>query len=134
MWSSTVDPYDLYENNIVEPVKTMMLDIARMRRADLSERITVETLAELLKILDNLLKYVSDLVKRALQVKKLGSAATGNESLASQAERLLHVNRPLVTCSPFLISLVFRGFLLYLKVNFFNNKIHFTSSFMRTTI
>lgn len=88
----------------------MLMDISRMRRTEF-DRITIDTLIELLKILDNLLKYLSELVKRALQMKKIAatSPAVGGgsiETLAQQAERLLHLNRPLVVCNPFLISLV----------------------------
>lgn len=95
---------------IIDPLKSMLMDISRMRRTEF-DRITIDTLIELLKILDNLLKYLSELVKRALQMKKIAatSPAVGGgsiETLAQQAERLLHLNRPLVACNPFLISLV----------------------------
>lgn len=85
----------------------MVLDISRMRRVEVSDRITAETLVELLKILDNLLRYLSEFVKRAIQAKKMPTGETLAQTLAQQAERLLHVNRPLVACNPFLISLVY---------------------------
>lgn len=99
---------------IVDPLKSMIVDMSRMRRTEWSDRITVETLIELLKILDNLLRYLSEFVKRVLQAKKMGanSAAGGvggggaSENQAQQAEKLLHLNRPLVSCNQFFISLV----------------------------
>ena len=85
----------------------MIVDISRMRRIDSTDRIIIETLVELLKILDNLLRYLSELVKRALQAKKTPTpTSTTTDTLAQQAERLLHANRPLVACNQFFISLV----------------------------
>lgn len=57
----------------------------------------------MLKILDSLLKYVSDFVKRALQAKKI---AGSTDSIAVQAENLLRTNKSLVTICPFLMSLL----------------------------
>jgi predicted ATP-dependent Lon-type protease len=48
-------------------VKPMLVDISKKR---LTDKIVTETLIELLKIADNLLKYVSEFVKKALQAKK----------------------------------------------------------------
>lgn len=44
-----------------------MLDIAKTKKYD--EKMINEILIELLKIIDNLLKYVSEFVKKALQVR-----------------------------------------------------------------
>ncbi len=68
MWSSTLDPLDLYEFNIIEYLKAMLFDISRLKKYD--EKMIAEILIELLKIADNLLKYVSEFVKKALQVRK----------------------------------------------------------------
>ena len=100
IWSSTIDPSDLYDNNIVDYLKPMLVDISKKR---LSDKIIAETLIELLKIVDNLLKYVSEFVKKALQAKKTSSP---NEGIANQAEKLLHSNKPLVVTCSFLISLL----------------------------
>ena len=43
-----------------------MNDIYRSRRLD--DKTVAETLIEILKILDNLLKYLSEFVKKAIQV------------------------------------------------------------------
>ena len=43
-----------------------MLDIAKLKKYD--DKMLNEMLIELLKITDNLLRYVSDFVKKALQV------------------------------------------------------------------
>ena len=42
------------------------MDISRLKK--LEDRITIEVLTDVLKIIDNLLKFVSDFVKKALQV------------------------------------------------------------------
>ncbi len=47
-------------------VRTMLLDIARIKKCD--DKTIIETLINLLRIADNLLKYVSEFVKKALQV------------------------------------------------------------------
>lgn len=46
----------------------MLIDIARIKKFD--DKTINETLIEILKIIDNLLKYVSEFVKKALQVFK----------------------------------------------------------------
>ena len=46
----------------------MLIDIARIKKFD--DKTINETLIEMLKIIDNLLKYVSEFVKKALQVFK----------------------------------------------------------------
>lgn len=48
-------------------IKAIMLDISKTRKFD--ESVITETLIDLLKIIDNLLKFVSEFVKKALQVK-----------------------------------------------------------------
>lgn len=137
MWSSTVDPSDLYENGIVEPIRSMLVDISHIPTSRL-DRITIETLVELLRILDNLLRYLSDVVKRALQAKKTPTAGGASaDSLAQLAERLLHANRPLVACNQYLISLV--NTILREIISLFRFKCLFFclfvfSLFMRTTI
>jgi hypothetical protein len=50
-------------------VKSMLIDIFRIKKYD--DKTIIETLINLLKIADNLLKYVSEFVKKALQVKYL---------------------------------------------------------------
>ena len=50
----------------MEYLKGLFLDISKMKKYD--EKIINEMLIELLKISDNLLKYVSEFVKKALQV------------------------------------------------------------------
>jgi hypothetical protein len=67
LWSSTVDPADLYEHGIIDYLKSMIADVARLKKLD--DKMIVETLIELLKIADNLLKFVSEFVKKALQVR-----------------------------------------------------------------
>jgi len=47
-------------------VKSMLIDIYRIKKYD--DKTIIETLINLLKIADNLLKYVSEFVKKALQV------------------------------------------------------------------
>jgi serine/threonine-protein kinase ULK4 len=91
----------LYENNIIDFLKPMLVDISKKR---LSDKIVTETLIELLRIADNLLKYVSEFVKKALQAKKANAPV--NDGLANQAEKLLHSNKPLVVSCSFLISLL----------------------------
>jgi hypothetical protein len=81
-------------------VKPMLVDISKKR---LTDKIVTETLIELLKIADNLLKYVSEFVKKALQAKKTSAP---NDGIANQAEKLLHSNKPLVATCSFLISLL----------------------------
>lgn len=66
LWSSTLDPLDLYDHGIVDCLKGTMLDIAKLKKYD--DKMLNEMLIELLKITDNLLRYVSDFVKKALQV------------------------------------------------------------------
>ena len=90
----------MYENNIVDYLKPMLMDVSKKR---LTDKIVSETLIELLKIVDNLLKYVSEFVKKALQAKK---SNTPVDSIANQAEKLLHSNKPLVVTCSFLISLL----------------------------
>jgi hypothetical protein len=87
---------------IVEPLKIMIMDLSRLRKGN-DDRIIIETLIELLRIVDNLLKYVSEFVKKALQIKKIAGA---NDNIAQQAEKLLHSNKQFVVCNQFLISLV----------------------------
>ena len=101
IWSSTLDPLDMYEFNIVDYLKCMMLDILHSKANDSSSVNAI--LLELLKISDNLLKYVSDFVKKALQAKKAG---TGDTALAQQAEKLLHANKSLASCSQLLVALL----------------------------
>ena len=79
----------------------MLVDISKKR---LTDKIVTETLIELLRIADNLLKYVSEFVKKALQAKKANAPV--NDGLANQAEKLLHSNKPLVATCSFLISLL----------------------------
>lgn len=78
------------------------MDVSRLRKGN-DDRIIIETLIELLRIVDNLLKYVSEFVKKALQIKKIAGA---NDNIAQQAEKLLHSNKQFVVCNQFLISLV----------------------------
>lgn len=90
LWSSTIDPLDLYDyskfsyhiyyvsnfllvlilllktEGIIDCIKGMMLEISKLKKYD--DKIINEILIELLKISDNLLKYISDFVKKALQV------------------------------------------------------------------
>jgi hypothetical protein len=47
----------------------MMFEISKLKKYD--DKIINEILTELLKITDNLLKYVSEFVKKALQVKDI---------------------------------------------------------------
>lgn len=101
LWSSTVDPFDLYDNGIVESLKSILSELARVKKLD--DKAAVETLIEVLKILDNLLKFVSEFVKKALQAKK---QAGPSDNLAQQAEKLLHTNKRLVSFSSYLLSLV----------------------------
>lgn len=101
IWSSTLDPLDLYEFNIVDYLKAMMLDILRMKSHEAAGVNAV--LLELLRISDNLLRYVSEFVKKALQAKKSGA---GDTSLAQQAEKLLHANKALASCSQLLVDLL----------------------------
>jgi hypothetical protein len=54
--------------DIIDHLRSMILDISRIKRID--DKTISETLIKLLKILDNLLKYVSEFVKKALQVIK----------------------------------------------------------------
>lgn len=71
------------------------------------EKIVNQVIIELLKISDNLLKYVSEFVKKALQAKKSAAVAgSGDNKLAQQAERLLHSNKALAGCGQFLVSLL----------------------------
>lgn len=102
IWSSILDPSDLYEQNIVELLKSMLLEISRMKKYD--ETAINQVLIELLKTSDNLLKYVSEFVKKALQAKK--SASASDSSIAQKAESLLHSNKTLSACSQFLLSLL----------------------------
>jgi len=103
MWSSTLDPLDLYEFSIVDYLKGMLLDIHRTRKFDDTQ--VNQALVELLRISDNLLKYVSEFVKKALQAKKSAVASSDN-SLAQQAEKLLHSNKSLAGCGQFLLLLL----------------------------
>jgi len=103
IWSSTLDPLDLYEFNIVDYLKSIMLEIHRMRKYNDTQ--VNQVLIELLKISDNLLKYVSEFVKKALQAKKSAVASTDN-TLAQQAEKLLHSNKSLAGCGQFLLMLL----------------------------
>jgi hypothetical protein len=48
-------------------VKSMLIEIYRIKKYD--DKTIIETLINLLKIADNLLKYVSEFVKKALQVQ-----------------------------------------------------------------
>jgi hypothetical protein len=54
-------------------VKSMLIDIFRIKKYD--DKTIIETLINLLKIADNLLKYVSEFVKKALQVLILKKTA-----------------------------------------------------------
>ncbi|CAF1614880.1 unnamed protein product, partial [Didymodactylos carnosus] len=60
-------------------------------------------LLELLQLLDRDLTYVSDIVKKALQVKKTG---TGDPELLTNAEKLLQIHKPCVTLVGPLITLL----------------------------
>ncbi|CAF0783549.1 unnamed protein product [Brachionus calyciflorus] len=100
IWSSSIDPMDLYENGIVEILKSFVMDISKIKKLD--DRVTTEVLIDILKIIDNLLKFVSEYVKKALQAKKIGGAG---DTMAQQAEKLLQINKPFVACNSFLISL-----------------------------
>jgi hypothetical protein len=102
LWSSTIDPMDLYENNIIDYLKSMFNDLAKIKVVN--DLVLIETLIELLRIVDNLLKFVrQDFVKKAIQAKKNGIQ---NESLELKTEKLLRANRPIVNVSSFLISLL----------------------------
>ena len=102
LWSSTVEPLDLYEHGVVDYLKSILTDISKNKKLD--EKSIVETLIEVLKIIDNLLKFVSEFVKKALQAKK---NALPNDNLAQQAEKLLHSNKRLVVFNSYLITLVY---------------------------
>jgi hypothetical protein len=60
---------DLYDHGVIDHLKSMMADIARTKKLD--DKMVIETLIELLKITDNLLRFVSEFVKKALQVNFL---------------------------------------------------------------
>jgi hypothetical protein len=66
LWSSLNDPSDLYENGIVDCLRSLFSESQKMRKID--EKSSFIAVTEILKILDNLLKYVSEFVKKALQV------------------------------------------------------------------
>lgn len=102
IWSSTLDPSDLYEQSVVDVLKSMLLEISKMKKYD--ETVINQILIELLKISDNLLKYVSEFVKKALQAKK--APGSSDSSIAQKAERLLHSNKTLSGCSQFLLNLL----------------------------
>ena len=51
---------------IMDHLKGMLVDISKIKRID--DKLINEILIELLRIVDNLLKYVSEFVKKALQV------------------------------------------------------------------
>lgn len=94
--------YFFYENKaIVEVLRSILIDLSKIKKYD--DRIVSETLIEVLKIVDNLLKHVSEFVKKALQMKKLAGSSDG---MAQQAEKLLHSNKPLIVCNQFMITLV----------------------------
>jgi hypothetical protein len=66
MWSCVNEPSDLYENGIVDVLKSLFGEMQRLKKIE--DKAVTDCLIQTLKILDNLLKYVSEFVKRALQV------------------------------------------------------------------
>ena len=66
LWSSLNDPSDLYEHGIVDCLRSLFSESQKIRKID--EKSSLIAVTEILKILDNLLKYVSEFVKKALQV------------------------------------------------------------------
>ncbi len=66
LWSSLSDPLDLYENGVIDCIRALFSESQKMRKID--EKSSLNAVTEILKILDNLLKYVSEFVKKALQV------------------------------------------------------------------
>lgn len=121
LWSAATDPSELYENGIIDCLKVYFGEMSKVRKLD--DQFLIETEIEMLKTLDNLLKYVSEFVKRALQAKK---AAGSTDSLAQQAEKLLHVNKSLIGICTHLINMVFNFFFI---LYFFEFKFFFLDSF-----
>lgn len=74
LWSSLIDPSDLYEHGIIDCLRTLFNESQKMRKID--EKSSLIAITEILKILDNLLKYVSEFVKKALQVSRKGGRST----------------------------------------------------------
>jgi hypothetical protein len=66
-WSSANEPSDLYENGIVDVLRSLFNELKNLKKSD--DKSITDSVIQILKILDNLLKYVSEFVKRALQVK-----------------------------------------------------------------
>jgi hypothetical protein len=95
---------------IVDILKSILLDIAKSKQPPHSgngkQAASNEMLLDALRVIDNLLKFVSEYVKEALQAKKVGGAGKNDAELAQKAERLLQMNKPLVECCPLLIALL----------------------------
>ena len=123
LWSSTIDPSDLFDLSpssggssksaatqprIVDILKSILLDIAKQTSKQQAHpgAPTSETLLDTLRVLDNLIKYVSEFVKEALQAKKSAAVGKNDAELAQKAERLLQLNKPIVECCPLLVSLL----------------------------
>ena len=105
----------------------MLSDISKIKRLD--EKQLIDTLIEALRIIDNLLKFVSELVKKALQVMnhilffltnfreyreilrkknnlKAKKTSGPNDQLAQQAEKLLQSNKPLTQHCHYFVTLL----------------------------
>ena len=53
----------------MDHMKSMLIDISKIKRLD--DKTIIETLIKILRIVDNLLKFVSEFVKKALQVNEI---------------------------------------------------------------
>ncbi|ESO86237.1 hypothetical protein LOTGIDRAFT_220770 [Lottia gigantea] len=99
---------DLYDQGLIDNLTSLVFEVSTLcflgEETGQDIKASNTTLQILLETLYNILKYVSDIVRKALQAKKSGTTSAGKE--AEWAEKLLMFNKPLTDLTSVLTQLL----------------------------